>query len=110
MNVDKRESVRKVLRTKAAVTMDDGAEPMLVNTTDIGKFGMCLINIQKPITMGQHIRVTFDIFFGGDIHKVDLSARVAYCFYNDGEGYKAGLQFLDLASEGVNIVAQYIAR
>jgi len=105
--MEQRKSARKLLRIKATLTMD-GAEPKPVNTVDVGKFGMCLVNIQQQIPMGQHVHVAFDILFAGKVHKVNVAARIAYCLYSEGEGHRAGLQFLDLESEAAIIIAQYV--
>lgn len=105
--MDKRTAARKSLRIKATLNID-GAESAQVNTVDIGKFGMCLVNIRQPVAIGQHVRIAFDILFSGKIHKVDIASRVAYCLHSDGEGFRAGLQFLDLHSPDATIIAQYI--
>jgi len=106
--MDKRSSARKSLRIKAALHVD-GAQSVPVYTVDIGKFGMCLVNIPHLIEMGKNVRVAFDVLFAGKVHNVDLAARVAYCLNSEGEGYRAGLQFLNLESDSAIIIAQYVA-
>jgi len=108
VDLDKRLSERKVLRVKAILTMD-GAVPMLVRTMDIGKYGMCVINIPQALKTSLEVEVRFEVVFGGKIENVTITARVSYCVHSEEEGYRAGLQFLNPASPGAALIAQYIA-
>lgn len=108
MDAEQRQSLRKVLRIKALLTIGS-ATPIVVKTMDVGKFGMGLVDIPEQLSAGQVVGVAFEMFFDGMNHDVSVNARVSYCIRGDGPGFKAGLQFLDLnSSEGVALIAQYI--
>ncbi len=107
--MDKRQSPRKELRIKAIMTVNGGM-PMTVRTMDVGKYGMCLVGVLKQLAVGQEVHVTFDMPFGGKIHNVAVSAKVSHCMDTKHEGFKAGLQFVNLDSEGVALLAQYIGQ
>lgn len=105
--MDKRQSLRKELRIKALLTVN-GTGPMTVRTMDVGKYGMCLIGIVRPLTTGEEVHVAFEMAINGEIHNVAVNARVSHCMNTTSDGFKAGLQFLDLNSNGVTLLAQYI--
>lgn len=88
--------------------MIDGATPLTVRTNDVGKFGMGLVDIPLQLSIGQLIRVGFEMFYDGTNHDVEVNARVSYCLKAEGDGFKAGIQFLNLDSEGALMIAQYI--
>lgn len=107
MTVEQRQSQRKVLRIKALLSIDDAA-PLAVRTMDVGKFGMGLVDIPLQLSIGQRIQVAFEMFFDGKNHDIEVNARVSYCIKAEGDGFKAGIQFLNLDAEGVLLIAQYI--
>lgn len=109
MNTDQRQSLRKELRIRATLSAD-GLAPLQVQTMDVGKFGMGLVGIPLQLQSGLEVQVAFDLFFNGKVHDVAVSARVAYCFYDDSHGFKAGLQFNRPESAGADLIAQYIGQ
>jgi hypothetical protein len=107
MEVDKRQSARKVLRIKAILTVN-GASRWTVRTMDIGKYGMCLNDIARPLVPGQEVHVAFEMAFSGKVHNVSVSARVSHCMDTRTDGFKAGLQFIDLDPEVDALLGQYL--
>lgn len=106
MSIEQRKSERKVLRVRARLTMD-GAEPVWIQTADIGKFGMGLDRLPESLNLNAQGLVSFELLMKGQIQSVSIRARIAYCI-PVGPGFKAGVQFLDLESPGALLVAQYV--
>jgi hypothetical protein len=106
MSKDQRLSERKVLRVRARLTLD-GADPVWIQTADIGKFGMGLARIPQAVPANAQGVVQFELTLDGQIRSVSMRVRVAYCIPVDAE-FKAGVQFLDLQSPEALLVAQYV--
>jgi hypothetical protein len=106
MSKDQRQSERKVLRVRARLTLD-GAEPVWIQTADIGKFGMGLARIPASLPANAQGLVQFEVTLNGKIQNVGMRVRIAYCIPVDTE-FKAGVQFLDLQSPGALLIAQYV--
>ena len=107
MDIEKRQSLRKQLRIKAMLTVD-GRMPMKVNTIDIGKFGMCLNGVLYSLDPGQAVGVAFQMVCSGKIYDVAANARISHCTSTINDGFKAGLQFVNLDSEVAAMLAQYV--
>ena len=105
--MEKRQSLRKELRIKAQLTID-GKGSMTVRTMDIGKFGMCLVGMALPLTPGEQVHVAFEMAFNGVIHPLAVNARISHCVNTTDDGFRAGLQFVDLDESAVALLAQYI--
>jgi hypothetical protein len=107
MDIDKRHSARKVLRIKAILTVG-GSAKWNVNTMDIGKYGMSLTGIARRLAPGEEVHVAFEMAFSGKIHNIGVSARVSHCTDTRTDGFKAGLQFLDLDPDMTTMLGQYL--
>ncbi len=107
MDVDNRQSPRKVLRIKAILTVE-GSARWTVRTMDIGKYGMSLNDIARPLAPGQEVHVAFEMAFSGKVHNVSVNARVSHCTDTKLDGFKAGLQFVDLDPEVTAMLGQYL--
>ena len=107
MDVDKRQSARKLLRIKAVLTVN-GSVRWNVRTTDIGMYGMCLNDIARALEPGQEVHVAFEMAFSGKVHNVSVNARVSHCTDTKTDGFKAGLQFIDVEPEVSVMLGQYL--
>jgi hypothetical protein len=107
MTIEKRQSPRRDLKLQAVLNVD-GMMPAKVRTQDIGKYGMSLVGIVVPLTAGQDVHVSFDMFHGGKLHHVSVSARISHCMMTPNEGYKAGMQFLSLDADVADLFAKYV--
>ena len=107
MTTDNRQGQRKELRVGAILTIDGADAHILVHTMDIGKFGMGLIGVTEQFPSGTLGAIAFDLFLDGRLQNVSVRVRVAYCIPDAG-AFKAGVQFLDLASPGALAIAQYV--
>ena len=107
MATEKRQALRKIVRIKTELTLPD-SNPIFVNTVDIGQYGMCIIKLPLQLITLQKVRVNFEIVLNGRIQAVGIDARVSYCVFTDDDGFKAGLQFLNLESAEAALIAQYV--
>ena len=82
---------------------------MTVRTMDVGKHGVSLIGIAQKLSAGQNVSVALEMFFNGKIRNVKAHARVSHCVDTVSDGFKVGLQFVDLDSHGAALLAQFIA-
>jgi hypothetical protein len=107
MMTDNRQAHRKELRVGAVLTVDSADAHHFVHTMDIGKFGMGLVGVPEQFSSGQQGLLSFDLFLDGQLQNVSVRIRIAYCIPDAGS-FKTGIQFLDLASSGAALIAQYV--
>jgi hypothetical protein len=107
IEMEKRKSPRRELKLPATMIVD-GMMPAKVRTMDIGKFGMSLVGIVYQLNAGQDASVSFDMFFGGKLHHIAVSARVSHCVNTPSDGFKAGVQFLSLDADVADLLAKYV--
>lgn len=102
---EQRKSERKLLRTRARVTME-GAAPASGRTNDLGANGIS-INLPDPLAIGQAGQISFDLLVDGKLVPVSAHARALYCIFSNGE-YKVGFQFLNLELTAMTAVARFL--
>jgi hypothetical protein len=108
MSEDQRKSPRRELKLQAMLMVEGASKPRKVKTLDIGQFGMTLVGIATPLEAGQEVRVSFDMFFAGKLHQVEVNSRVSHCMNTPTDGYRAGLQFLTVEAETADMLAKYV--
>ena len=106
MNEDQRHNERKVMRTRALLRMD-GIDQFLVRTTDISTTGMA-IACPHPFQTGQAGQIAFEMFFNGKNNQIAVRIKVMYCIYNSHDGFKVGLQFVNLDMSNAAIISKYM--
>lgn len=105
--MEKRQSLRKDLRVKAILTLENGMK-MTVKTSDIGKFGLGVTGVLRQLEIGQPVHVAFEMPVGMKIHNIAVNGRVSHCTNTPSDGFRAGVQFTDLNSEGAVVLSQYV--
>lgn len=80
---------------------------MLVRSMDVGANGMA-ISCPVQIPSGVNCYVAFDMFFNGKTHSVASRAKVMYCIYNSHDGFKVGLQFVNLDLASSSAIARFM--
>ena len=105
--MEKRQSLRKDLRVKAVMTLDNGMK-MTVKTSDIGKFGLGVTGVLRQLDVGQPVHVAFEMPFSGQVHNISVNGRVSHCTDTPYDGFRTGVQFADSNSESVTILSQYV--
>lgn len=106
VSVEQRQSIRKVLKIKAILTLD-ATPPMQVRTLDIGDNGMC-VSLPHQLKPGTGGHVAFVLFINGKSYGVGCRVRVAYSLYNSRDGFKSGLEFQNLDMAGTVAIGKYM--
>lgn len=106
MGVEQRQTPRKVMRVKTNFAID-GAHPMVVRSMDVGSNGMAL-SCPMQIPQGANCFVAFDMFFNGKTFSVATRAKVAYCIYSSHDGFKVGLQFVNIDLQSATAIARFL--
>lgn len=106
MNDDQRQNERKIIRTRALLRMD-GIDQFLVRTMDISTSGMG-IACPHPLQSGQTGQIAFEMFFNGKNYQVATRIKVMYCIYNSQDGFKVGLQFINLEMNNASVISKYM--
>jgi PilZ domain len=106
VNEDQRQAARKVLRTRALLRID-GREQFLVKTMDICSSGVgatCPHQLQPGLSG----HIAFEMYYNGKNVHVASRVKVMYCIYNSNDGFKLGLQFLNLDMAGAAAISKYM--
>jgi hypothetical protein len=103
---EQRQSIRKILRTKAVLRID-GAEPIASRTMDIGSSGLG-ISCQQQLVAGQAGHIAFELFINGRSYVVGSRVKVTYCIYSSSDGFKVGLQFINLDMAGASAITKFM--
>jgi hypothetical protein len=107
MGIERRQSPRRELVVEAVLT-SDGMVPTKVTTRELGRFGMSLTDIEKPLAAGQVVGVWFYMFDAGHLQKVVVRGRVSHCMKDLNDCYRAGLQFISLDAVLGDLFSKYV--
>lgn len=103
---EQRKTSRKIFRTATTVSMASG-QSYLARSYDLGQGGMAVITPVQMETSGQ-CTVGFEIPTADDKLKISAQARIVYSI-PCAEGFKNGLQFIDLGAAGLAALRDYLA-
>jgi hypothetical protein len=106
MSIEKRALPRKPIRTNALLSVP-GSSLMTVRTIDVSVGGVCLA-MQAQLSIGQKCNITFELVKGGKKGRVTAQTKVIYCILNSQDGFKTGLQFLEIDPPSVGVIAEYM--
>jgi c-di-GMP-binding flagellar brake protein YcgR len=102
---EQRQSERKLVRTRARVTME-GAATVSGRTSDLAANGVG-ITLPDPVPVGQAGQVSFDLLIDGKIVPISARAKALHCIYSHGE-FKVGFQFVNLDLAAMTAVARFL--
>ena len=102
---EQRTSPRKVLKTRAVVTVE-GVGSLTARTVDVGANGICL-SYPQPLPTGRECELSFDLFLDGKVSTVKTRSKATYCIFSNGE-YKIGFQFLNLELAAMTLLAKFM--
>lgn len=102
---EQRQTVRKVLKVKAVLAMQD-APPVTVRTVDVAASGVC-ITAPAPVPMGAAGKVSFDLYHDGKNSAIAAKVKATYCIFSNGE-FKIGFQFTNLELSAMSALAKYL--
>lgn len=97
---------RKVLRTRALLRID-GMDQFLVKTMDISTAGVG-ISCPKMLQAGQGGQIAFEMYFNGRNYQVASRVKVMYCIYNSNDGFKVGMQFMNLDMASASAITKFM--
>jgi hypothetical protein len=95
---------RKVLRGQARVALP-GAPAMRAKTLDISLGGVCLL-VPEQLAPGQTCNVGFEAPLNGQTVRVFAVAKVIYSILSGTEGFRTGLQFVQLDAANNKLLAE----
>lgn len=105
MGIEQRRSVRKILKTKALVTVD-GCAPMRGRTVDVSATGICAM-LPDPLEAGQIGQISFKLLVDGRTAQIVARAKAAYCVVTSDE-FRVGFQFVGLDVGAISDLARYL--
>ncbi|GAB3465485.1 hypothetical protein GCM10027321_30620 [Massilia terrae] len=105
MTVEQRNSLRRVIKTKALLALD-GRGTDSGRTTDVGMDGLG-INFPDPVDAGRPGYVRFTVLMEGQPSVVTARVKTQYCIFSQGE-FKVGLQFMDLDQSASVVISRYL--
>ncbi len=103
---EQRKSARKTFKTRVLVAFED-APPVQAVTVDISTGGLCLGSVPRQLKNGQRVRVTCDLLSLGKSHRMVVVCQVTHCLFS-GDGFKVGVQFLDLDPALLPVIDQIV--
>lgn len=94
MKTEARSYPRKLMRCQARVALK-GMAPLRAKTIDISLGGVSLL-VPEQLPTGQVCDVGFEAPHNGKMVRVIGTARVIYCVLTGTDGYRLGLQYIQL--------------
>jgi hypothetical protein len=102
---DDRRSPRRICRLRAVVDVTGGPSLPAV-TVDIGRDGMAVL-LPCPLPDGTTCRVTFSIFSGGSVQRIQLNARASNSIFVR-DAVRVGLMFTGMMPATGNLLAEFV--
>jgi len=85
-----------------------GTSPMRVKTKDISLGGVCVI-VPEQVATGRACMVMFEAPFNGKVVRVTGVAKVIYSILSGTEGFRTGLQFVQIDAANSKTLAELMA-
>jgi c-di-GMP-binding flagellar brake protein YcgR len=85
---------RKIFRCQAKLALS-GTAPVQARTVDISLGGLSLV-VPGQLHIGQTCDVEFEAPLNGKTVRVIASGKVVYCIHGETDGFRIGLQFMQL--------------
>ena len=95
---------RKVLRCQARVALP-GMPALRAKTVDVSLGGICLV-VPEQLPSGQTCNVGFEAPLNGKMVRVFAVAKVVYSILTGTEGFRTGLQFVELDAANNKLLAE----
>jgi c-di-GMP-binding flagellar brake protein YcgR len=102
---EQRNSVRKVLKTRAVLALE-GEAPLACRTVDVNAGGVSL-TVPNPLGAGRAAQVGFDLLVDGNMVKINARVKVQYCILSQGE-FKVGLEFVNLDLSAMTSLSRFL--
>ncbi|HYD94344.1 MAG TPA: PilZ domain-containing protein [Noviherbaspirillum sp.] len=95
---------RKVLRSRARIALP-GKPTIHAQTVDISLGGICVM-VTEQLPVGQSCNVGFEAPLNGSMVRVFASAKVIYSILRGTDGFRTGLQFVQLDAANNKLLAE----
>lgn len=82
-----------------------GSAPLRARTVDVSLGGLCLL-VPEQLPVGQVCNVGFEAPLNGQMVRVIGTARVIYCILSGTDGFRTGLQFVELDAANNKTLAE----
>jgi c-di-GMP-binding flagellar brake protein YcgR len=102
---EQRLSLRALFASDAVLAVD--GNELKVQTVDISGGGLC-IGATKQLAVGKDCRLSFQLPVAGGTELITAQVSVIYCFYTGEEGFKAGLEFVQLAAASSEKIQRFV--
>lgn len=106
MKSETRNSPRKIIRLPARLALP-GMPPLRARTADISLNGMCIL-ISEQLKVGQSCTIAFEAPLIGKHVPVVVSAKVIYSILSGTDGFRTGMQFVQLSPETEKVIAELL--
>lgn len=107
MKSEARNFPRKILRGPAEVVLL-GMQRLRARTIEISHGGLAL-SVPEQLPIGQICTIAFDAPLNGKIVRVTGTAKVIYAILTGTEGFRTGVQFVQLDAENNKILADLMS-
>lgn len=104
MKSETRAYPRKIMRCQARIALK-GQGPMRARTVDVSLGGLCIL-VEEQLPVGQLCDVGFEAPLDGKMVRVIGSARIVYCILSGTEGFRLGLQYVQLDAANNKTLAE----
>ncbi|HEY0844743.1 MAG TPA: PilZ domain-containing protein [Noviherbaspirillum sp.] len=104
MKIETRAYPRKIMRCHARIALR-GQPPMRAKTVDVSLGGLCLL-VEEQLPVGQLCDVGFETSLNGHTVRVIGSARIVYCILSGTDGFRIGLQYVELDAANNKLLAE----
>jgi len=104
MKSETRNFARKVVRVPVRIALPGGAV-LKARTVDISLGGICVL-VGEQLPVGQAGRVDFESTVNGQLRRVTAEAKVIYSILRGTEGFRTGLQFVQIDSANNKTLAE----
>ena len=103
---ERRRQPRTSIRIRATVLLPDD-ELLYAHTIDVSSGGVCL-SVPRQLAVDDEVRLNLQLEAVGTRQNLLLIARVCYCMRHE-EGFRAGLQFVQVSPENAMLLEKLLA-
>jgi hypothetical protein len=103
-HLNKRKAVRKPMHARGKVSSNTKLAQF--TSIDIGPGGICIL-LPDQLTLGEIYKIDVSMFINGRKMDVSSKAKACYCICGS-DGFKVGLQFVNLDEASAKTIDQYL--
>lgn len=92
------------MRCHARIVLPDGAT-LRGRTMDVSLTGVCLF-LTEQLVVGQACTIAFEAQLNGKMRQISASAKVIYSILSGTDGFRTGMQFVEIDAENNKTLAE----